>query len=192
VVRIFHQNECVNPFPQGGDWGVSANLRKAPAGAWQVGKGKMKSIHRIKLSALAVFGSLVLAAAVSAQQKQSSLPQHSNSYDASRETVLQGTVVSFTAQSSTAPFGAHVTVQTSSGLVDVHLGNPKLLEANSFSLSAGDSIKITGESVAFGNTTQFLARIIQKGNQSLTLRSVRGFPLRPINTKNANQQGGVL
>lgn len=150
----------------------------------------MKATHRIKLGALAVFGSLVLAAAVSAQQKQSS-PPHSNSYDVARETILQGTVVSFTAQSSTAPLGAHVTLQTSSGLVDVHLGNPKLLEANNFSLSAGDSIKITGESIAFGNTTQFVARIIHKGNQSLTLRSLRGFPLRPVSPRNANQ-GGVL
>ena len=151
----------------------------------------MKATHRIQLGALAVFGSLVLAAAASAQQKQSSLAQRSSSYDLSRESVLQGTVVSFTAQSSTAPLGAHVTVQTSSGLVDVHLGNPKLLEASNFSLSVGDSVKIAGESVAFGQGTQFVARVIQKGNQSLTLRSLRGFPLHAAGSKSANP-GGAL
>lgn len=151
----------------------------------------MKASHRIKLGALAAFGSLALAAAASAQQKQSSPSQRSNSYDVSRESVLQGTVVSFTAQSPTAPLGAHVTVQTASGLVDVHLGNAKLLEANIFSLSAGDSIKIAGESVAFGQGTQFVARVIQKGEQSLTLRSLRGFPLHVVSSKNTNQ-GGAL
>ena len=62
------------------------------------------------------------------------------------------------------------------------LGNSrsaKLLQANHFTLAAGDSVRIVGESLPFGGGSQFFARIIQKGNQSVALRSARGFPLRP-------------
>lgn len=150
----------------------------------------MNSFHCVRLATLVVAGSLALAASSSAQQKQS-LPQRSTSYDVSRETVLSGTIISFTPQSAKAPLGAHAAVQTSSGPVDVHLGNPNLLQNAGLTLNPGDSIKITGESVAYGNRTQFLARVIQKGNQSLTVRTVRGFPIRPVNAKNGSQ-GGVL
>ena len=108
---------------------------------------------------------------------------------------MQGTVVSYNASSTVAPLGPHVIVQTSSGTLDVHLGNAKLLETNHFTLAAGNSVRILGENLPYGDRTQFVARIIQKGNQSLVLRSVRGFPLRPIVNgagKSTDPQGGVL
>jgi hypothetical protein len=80
-----------------------------------------------------------------------------------------------------------------SGQVDVHLGNAKLLEANHLTLNAGDSVRIVGENVVLGDgSTFFAARIIQKGTQALALRSVRGFPLRPMAMNSANKQGGAL
>jgi hypothetical protein len=82
-------------------------------------------------------------------------------------------------------------IQTASGQVDVHLGNARLLTANHFSLSAGDSVRVVGENVAYGTGTQFFARIIQKGSQTLALRSTRGFPLRPT-SKAGKSEAGVL
>ena len=108
-------------------------------------------------------------------------------YDVSREVTVQGAVVSYSENSSTAPLGAHVSVQTSSGTLDAHLGDARLLRANNFTLAAGDSVRIIGENLPFGGGTQFFARVIQKGNQSVTLRSTRGFPLRPT-----VKQGGTL
>jgi hypothetical protein len=125
-------------------------------------------------------GVLLLSAITNAQQKADRVPQRNFSYDISRETVLQGTVVQYTPVSSVAPLGPHVTVQTGSGVVDVHLGSARLLEANQFSLNSGDSIRIVGENVAYGTGTQFLARVIQKGSQVLAVRSARGLPLAPI------------
>ncbi len=67
---------------------------------------------------------------------------------------MQGTVVSFAENSSAAPLGAHVVIQTATGQVDV-------------------------------------ARILQKGSQTLALRSTRGFPLRPV-PKAGKAEAGVL
>jgi hypothetical protein len=138
---------------------------------------------------IALVGSaLLLSTMASAQQKTT--PQRNLSYDVSREVAVQGSVISYSETSSAAPFGPHVTLQTSSGVVDVHLGNARLLESNHFTLSAGDSIRVVGENVPVGTGTQFFARIVQKGNQTLALRSAQGFPLRPA-AISANGKGAL-
>jgi hypothetical protein len=123
-----------------------------------------------------------------AQQKTQPSPQRIPVYDVSREVSVQGTVVSYTENSSTAPLGPHLILQTSSGSLDVHLGNARLLDANHFTLAAGDSVRVIGENVVSGTTSQFVARLIQKGNQAVLLRSPQGFPLRPM----TKPQGGAL
>ncbi len=130
------------------------------------------------LFGISLFAAILLATSfVSGQQKDQTTPQRLSSYDLSRETVLQGTVVSYTASSPTPPMGAHVTIQTASGAVDVHLGSAKFLEGNHFTLAAGDSVQVVGENLAFADGTVFAARVIQKGSQSLVIRSNRGIPL---------------
>jgi hypothetical protein len=98
-------------------------------------------------------------------------------YDVKRETNLIGTVQAYTTAAQTPPLGAHVTLLTSGGLVDVHLGDARLLAANHFNIQSGDTLRIIGESVAYGKATQFVARIVQKGTQTLAVRSIRGIPL---------------
>jgi hypothetical protein len=156
----------------------------------------MTILIRSSIGSAWLAAALLLSVTASAQQKAQNVPRSNRAYDVSRETVLQGTVLTFTEASSVPPIGAHVIIQTASGLVDVHLGSPQLLSSNHFTLSAGDSVRIVGENLAFGADTQFAARLIQKGNQSLALRSMRGFPLRPVNSTarehSANSQAGVL
>jgi hypothetical protein len=82
-------------------------------------------------------------------------------------------------------------LQTSSGVLDVHLGNARLLESNHFTLAEGDAIRVVGENVASGSGEPFLARVIQKGEQTLALRSATGFPLRPTAARDSNAQAGV-
>jgi hypothetical protein len=134
---------------------------------------------------------LLFSVSAAAQQTTQTAPQQRRSYDLSREVSLQGTVVSFAESSSVPPLGPHVVVQTASGQVDVHLGDARLLQANHLTLAAGDSIRVVGENVPYGTGTQFFARIIQKGSQTLTLRSTRGFPLRPA-AKAGKSEAGAL
>ncbi len=133
----------------------------------------------MKLKACVVIGSAALAAAIllsaaAAQQRSARVSPRPTAYDPTRETRLQGTVLSYTEDSALPPIGAHVTVQTSSGIVEVHLGPASYLRANHFSLSAGDSVEFVGASVRVNNGDVFLARLAQKGDQSIVLRSLRG------------------
>jgi hypothetical protein len=134
---------------------------------------------RMGLGCAAFAGALVAVSFAGAQQKSTQITQGSFSYDASRETQIQGTVVSFTASSQIAPIGPHATIQTSSGNVDVHLGNADTMKINDMFLASGDSVKIVGASLNFGNGDVFLARVVQKGHQTVTLRNSKGIPLAP-------------
>jgi hypothetical protein len=141
-------------------------------------------IHINKLrgtgGALVALGFFILAGA-SAQQIPSAVVHNvgNNAYDVARESVISGKILEYSAASNTVPAGAHISLQTSSGTVDVHAGNPKLVTASHLSLQAGDSVNITGENVTVGDKSVFVARIIQKGNQSVAVRSANGTPLRP-------------
>lgn len=135
---------------------------------------------------------LLFSVAAGAQQRVASVPSHGSVpiYDLARESALQGTVIEYTAVSSAAPFGAHVLLQTSAGTLDAHLGNSKLLEASHISLSAGDSVQVVGENLAFKGSTIFVVRTLQKGSQTVTLRSKTGIPL--VNTTVPNKTGNAV
>jgi hypothetical protein len=53
------------------------------------------------------------------------------------------------------------------------------MKINDIFLAPGDSVKIVGASRNFGNGNVFLARVLQKGNQTVTLRNAKGIPLAP-------------
>ena len=138
------------------------------------------------------FGATLLCgSAAFAQQHAKPAGDAARRYEVRRELSLSGTVVSFTANSAKPPIGPHIVVETASGQVDVHLGDARTLQASHLTLAAGDSIRIIGENVAYGEGTQFFARIVQKGSQAVELRSARGFPVRPM-SKAGKAEAGAL
>ncbi len=134
-----------------------------------------------RMATLFATAALCCATAALAQEQQSKTPTRADVYTVARESNLQGKVVKYTGDSatSTAPAGANVELQTASGIVNVHLGNARLLTANHLSLEPGDAVTIVGETLPYGEGTVFAARIIQKGTQSVTVRSKNGIPLKP-------------
>jgi hypothetical protein len=142
----------------------------------------MKSKNWLLLLLFMLACSLALCLSASAQQAKPSDAQLLRNYDASREISLVGTVVKYETASAIPPMGAHVTIQTASGQVDVHVGNAKVLEANHLILNAGDNVRIVGEPMALGEGTYFAARIVQKGTQGVAVRNARGFPLSHAST----------
>jgi len=126
--------------------------------------------------------SLTLSLSACAQQAMRSDTQLLQTYDANREVSLVGTVVKYENASAVPPMGAHVTVQTGSGQVDVHLGNARVLQASHLELNAGDNVRIVGEPMALGGGTYFAARIVQKGTQAVAVRNTKGFPLTTAST----------
>ena len=137
---------------------------------------------------------LTLSGGTFGQQPAAAPAPRTGEYDVRRESEVVGTVVAYAANSKSAPFGARATVQTSSGVMDVHLGDPRLLAANHFSIETGDTLRIVGETLTTGNTNLFVARIVQKGTQSLAVRTARGLPVpyvAPRNTQSAAMHRGV-
>src|SRR5579864_8391095 len=123
---------------------------------------------------IAALAAAMLLSAVAAQQRNTLAPPRPIAYDTTPETLLQGTVLNYTEDSALPPIGTHVTVQTSNGTVDVHLGPASYLRANHFSLSGGDSVRFVGASIRVNNRDVFIARTAQKGDQSIIIRSLRG------------------
>src|SRR3989441_6745379 len=158
----------------------------------------MKFFFRFVLSCALLIGlCAIFSRAAGAQQKAQPDSPSNRAYDMRRETVLEGTVLKYTEASTVPPLGAHVLLQTASGPVDVHLARARSLQVNHFSLNTGDSIRVVGESLSYGDGTSFVARVIQKGQQALAIRSIRGFPLslggaRAGSTKPATPPAGVL
>ena len=111
---------------------------------------------------------------------------------------MQGTVVKFIEKSDTAPFGAHVIVQTAAGQVDVHVGEARLLKQSNFTLTAGNSIRVVGIARTNGSSRVFLARLIQAGSNVVAVRSTTGLPYVPsgmrgkqVSLEAAKQQAGA-
>ncbi|HXC48435.1 MAG TPA: hypothetical protein VNU20_09080 [Candidatus Sulfotelmatobacter sp.] len=137
---------------------------------------------------------IALCGEVCGQQPAAAPAARTGEYDVKRESDVVGTVVAYAANSRMAPFGARATVQTSSGVMEVHLGDARLLAANHFSIETGDTLRIVGETLAAGNANLFVARIVQKGTQALVVRTPRGFPIpyvAPRNTQSAAAHRGV-
>jgi DNA/RNA endonuclease YhcR with UshA esterase domain len=133
---------------------------------------------QIRLRIVTLASVLLISTAAGAQENSKSVPQRSGGYDQAREVSLQGAVVSYTELSKASP-GAHLVLQTSSGTVDVQLGNANRLKAAGLELKAGDSVRVIGENVDVMGSSVFAARILQKGSQAVLLRSVHGIPLAP-------------
>ncbi len=138
--------------------------------------------------ALVLAGALALCLFAAAQQTAESNAQRLQTYDLRREVFLLGTVVKYETASAVPPIGAHLIVQTSSGQLDVHLGNAKVLQANHLELKAGDRVRIVGEDLALGDSTIFAARIVQKGTQAVAVRNTKGFLLTPASTLSQDQK----
>ncbi len=103
--------------------------------------------------------------------------QAPGSYDIAKDVSLQGTVLSFTENSQTAPIGAHVLLQTTAGNVDVHLGDARLLHLAKLNITQGASVRFVGQMTSIGTNQIFLARLVQVGAQVVAVRSDHGLPL---------------
>jgi len=148
----------------------------------------MKAAIRSHSGTLALLITLAFCISANAQQTEQPNAQRLHAYDLNRESFLLGTVVKFESASSTPPISAHVILQTSSGQVDVHLGNAKVPQAGHLELNAGDNVRIVGEPLALGDSTYFAARIVQKGAQAVAVRNAKGYLLTPASTLTPDQK----
>src|SRR5262245_54837274 len=137
--------------------------------------------------------------AVAQRPNAKSVATPAGGYNVANDSSLQGTILSYTENSKMPPLGAHVLLQTSSGNVDVHLGDGRVLHHAKMNLSQGMSVRFVGQTQTVGKNTVFLARLVQVGSQIVAVRSNRGLPVSPAAPRGkaaaknaaASQQGGA-
>jgi hypothetical protein len=127
-----------------------------------------------------VLSGLLSLQAFAQSQNQASAAAAPSVYDATKEVVLQGTISGVVTRPKPGlPLGLHLMLETTQGQVDVHLGPYYGSIAAEKGLVPGATIQVTGVTSHFHGGDVLLARIIAVGNQTLTIRSQRGFPVRP-------------
>ena len=101
-------------------------------------------------------------------------------YDAAHEVSIEGTVIKVAdLQTSDSLSGEYLTLSTSQGIVQAHLGAAAILSRNQVTLKPGDKVSLAGAYVTGANGQVLLARILRTGSQMVLLRSSNGLPLRP-------------
>lgn len=114
------------------------------------------------------------------QQAWSAQGDYAKNFDASHITTIKGTVQSvgtFEPAKGVAE-GLRLRVKTSDGkTVTVHAGPVQFARQQNFDIKPGDEVTITGSNAKIGWRSAFVASEIQKGDQTLRLRSKTGEPL---------------
>ncbi len=99
-------------------------------------------------------------------------------YDKATEVTLSGTVQEVQShQGRMGMSGTHLMLNTSSGVVDVHVGPTNWLATQKYEFAQGDQLEIVGSRVKMEGQDAFLAREIKKGGVTMTLRNENGIPV---------------
>jgi hypothetical protein len=133
----------------------------------------------ILLAAFSAFLVLLPAAAQKAQGNDTGAPK----YDAHTETTIKGTVeeVKLPAKGNDI---AHLMVKSGSATVDVYLCPKSFLEDMGLSFTKGEEIAVTGSKVKQDDADLVLARAVERGNDTVTLRDNKGAPVWSWQRKN--------
>lgn len=100
-------------------------------------------------------------------------------FDATREITLQGTIRDVVTQPAAGNLmGVHLTVASTTGTTDVHLGS-LLSKAHDNLLRAGASVIVVGSFASIRGHQVLLARQLVVGGQVIPVRDQHGFLIRP-------------
>ncbi len=116
-------------------------------------------------------------------------------YDISKEITVTGTVTSVmkeTSREMRMPGGSLLIVETASGKVDASLGKFAMRGKNALSVSAGQSIQITGVLKTVNNQRVLFARLVQTNGHVYTIRNEHGFVYQTTARSGSESKGGQL
>jgi hypothetical protein len=100
-------------------------------------------------------------------------------YDPATETTVTGTVdeVRQVPGPGKGPGGLHLMLRTDAGVQEIDVGPAAFVSSKSITFAKGDSLSVTGSRITRAGGAAIIAREIKKGDQLLTLRDSKGFPL---------------
>lgn len=132
------------------------------------------------LALLLAFLILPAARAQSAASTAAPEPQFPTQYDMSKETQVKGTIQKIDNSGDMLPLGVHLLVQTSSGVVDAHLGYLNKASFQALNLSTGQAVALTGMEQTTPSGSLFVVRLLTTSSHVIVLRNERGAPVRSL------------
>jgi hypothetical protein len=129
----------------------------------------MRNIKRLALSVV------IVAVATDAYAQRGG----GRNYNPATETTVTGTVESVENMPSPGRGGGglHLKLTPPSGAIEVHVGPSSFVASNNVMFAKDDTLTVVGSKVTMAGREVLIAREITKGDQVLTLRDVKGFPL---------------
>jgi hypothetical protein len=105
--------------------------------------------------------------------------QGGGNYNPATEVTVKGTVdeVKHMPAPANGPGGLHLMVRTEAGVLEVDLGPASFISGKHFEFAKGDALTVTGSRMKRAEQDVIIAREITKGDNVLTLRDAKGFPL---------------
>ncbi len=98
-------------------------------------------------------------------------------YDPATETTVSGVVTEvsdFACPVSEGEMGAHLMLQTAKGVVQVHLAPARIMRGQKLSFAPGDQLQVVGSRARMLGRSDFIAREIKRGNETLIFRDPKG------------------
>jgi len=135
----------------------------------------MKSL-RLTLFFLA-FVALILP--VMSQEKKTGSPSAAPKYDPATEVTVKGVVEKLKDYACPVggAMGAHLTVRTSTEVLEVHLAPSRFLSEYGIAFAKGDEVEVRGSKLTYQGSPALLARRIDRGNDVFSFRDAKGRPL---------------
>jgi hypothetical protein len=129
----------------------------------------MRNVKRLALSVV-----IVALATVAYAQRGGG-----GNYNPSTEVTVTGTVESVENMPSPGRGGGglHLKLTAPSGPVEIHVGPSSFVASKNVTFAKGDTLRVVGSQVTMAGEEVVIAREITKGDQVLTLRDAKGFPL---------------
>jgi hypothetical protein len=123
--------------------------------------------------------SIVIAGLASAAYAQGGMRRGGGNYNPATETTLTGTVDSVSTLPSPGRGGGglHFILAVPTGPIEVHVGPASFVSSKNVTFAKGDALTVIGSKVMMAGQEVVIAREIKKGEEVLTLRDPKGFPL---------------
>ena len=121
---------------------------------------------------------ILIAGFASSVYAQRGMPGGGN-YDPATETTFAGTVDTVTTMPSPGRGGGglHLVIASVNGPIEVHVGPAAFVSSKNVTFAKGDALTVVGSKITMAGQDVVIAREIKKGDQLLTLRDAKGFPL---------------
>jgi hypothetical protein len=97
-------------------------------------------------------------------------------FDPATVTTVSGEIVAINRVQYRRGAGVHLDLKTSDGVLDVHLGPARYVEAQPMKLTKGDAGEVTGSQITLAGKPAIVAQTVKKGGAILILRDASGTP----------------